>query len=392
MATLTPGEWQTHEFYVYQHQPPVTKKEGESAYRKKYGEPFTEDDLHAILPQASVIRVIEKIRGERGDKKTWYLAFVPENPEAVAARVQARGSETAEILKATQEAMKASSAITNEAMTAGLGVLAEAQKRSIEMMPKPGSLAEELAQLKAAGLLNTGGGFDFAKLKDLIVFVLPTLKDLGILRPAVNPEKVQFSELAGAIKFVRTLGIEPGEALDGAEKVSPWIGVAQTIGPAVMGSLERITGNLARMLEIRYRLAGGTQPNSPEPGASVTSQALPAQAAPAVVATGNSPTSAAGVPPQITTLDDWLKQQVLRFYTESKAPRQVARWLRMTVPELAAQLAAAPEPMIEQFFSADPILSKIGTDERAQSWRAGVIAQLQGSSEEKEPAAVVAPA
>jgi hypothetical protein len=64
----------------------------------------------------------------------------------------------------------------------------------------------------------------------------------------------------------------------------------------------------------------------------------------------------------------------------------------MTVPELAAQLAAAPEPMIEQFFSADPILSKIGTDERAQSWRAGVIAQLQGSSEEKEPAAVVAPA
>jgi hypothetical protein len=396
MAGLTPGEWQTHEFYVYQHQPPVTKKEGESAYRKKYGEPFTQDDLHAILPQASVIRIIEKIRGERGDKKTWYIAFVPENPEAAARTVAARGSETAEILKATQEAMKASSAITNEAMTAGLGVLAEAQKRSIEMMPKQGSLASELADLKNAGLLNTGGAFDFDKLKGLITFVLPMLKDMGILRAPADPAKAQFSDLTAMFKFVRTLGIEPGEGLDAAEKASPWISVFQSVGPGIFKSIENVTGNIARMLEIRFALAGGRLPQSVSPpaNAQVTVQASPVSPEP-TPATGpaSPPTpSAAGVPPQqITTLEDWLKNQILRFYVENMAPRRVARWLRMTVPEMAVTLEKAPEPMVEQFWASDPILSKIDGAEKGKAWRASVIAQLKGEKgEEKESAAAKA--
>jgi hypothetical protein len=388
MASLTPGEWQTHEFYVYQQQPPVTKKEGESAYRKKYGEPFTQDDLHAILPQASVIRVIEKIKGERGDRKTWYIAFVPENPEAVTARAVARGSETAEILHATQEAMKASSTITNAAMTAGLDVLAEAQKRAIEMMPKPGSLASELADLQKAGLLNTGEGFDFEKLKGLIAFVLPLLKETGLIRPPTDAAKAQFSDLTGMIKFVRTLGIEPGEAIQGAEKSSPWISVFQSVGPVIFKSIENTTSNIARMLEMRFALAGGrvspgaTPPANPQ----VTVQASPIspEPAPATPAAAPPASPAAGVPPQMTTLEDWLKTQILRFYGENMAPRRVARWLRMTVPDMATTLENAPEPMVQQFWETDPILSKIDGEEKGKAWRAGVIAQLKGEKAEEK--------
>ena len=86
----------------------------------------------------------------------------------------------------------------------------------------------------------------------------------------------------------------------------------------------------------------------------------------------------------MTTLEDWLKTQILRFYGENMAPRRVARWLRMTVPDMATTLENAPEPMVQQFWETDPILSKIDGEEKGKAWRAGVIAQLKGEKAEEK--------
>src|SRR5208282_95294 len=144
--------------------------------------------------------------------------------------------------------------LQREAVRQGMGILGDAYKQGMLMMPKPGSTADELVKLKEAGLLNTGNsnGFGLADIKVLLEWGLPRLREMGILgtiAKEADPKK-EFEKVLELIEVVETrFGRSKGEA-------SVWPTVIQTFGPPIVKMFDNITANVADIFRARAAMSG----------------------------------------------------------------------------------------------------------------------------------------
>jgi hypothetical protein len=204
------GSLTKRKFYVSQIEPPVTKAEGEPGYARIFSSRFGPDDIKALNPQAIRWRIIEKVMGLPGTRRMWFIAMMPEKnpPPGGAPSAVASNSEMGQALKTVVDLASDRTGVQREAMQQSMEVMSEAYKKGIEMMPKPGSIAEELKGLKDAGLLTIGnqGGFGLAEFKTLLEWGLPKLKELGLLgaTPKEADPKKEFERVVDLIDVIET--------------------------------------------------------------------------------------------------------------------------------------------------------------------------------------------
>lgn len=369
-------------YYVYQDQPAVTKKEGESAYAKIFSQRFTHDDLRALNPMATRWKIIEKVMGDRTSRKTFYVAMMPAAAAPAAAMPMlgvGQPSEMGQALKTVVDLAADRTGVQREAMKQSMDVMGEAYKRGIEMMPRSSSIADELGKLKTAGLLNmgNGNGFGFAEVKVLLEWGLPKLKELGIIgspEKTADPKK-EFERLVEMIDVIET---RFGKAAKGSDQV--WPMVFQTFGPSVVKLVDNITLNIPDIFRAKAAMSGNPLPE--RPAQQPVAEVMPSQP-------GQQPptTSPNGQP----SAQDYIKMRFVvlcRQELEEETPEaeNIAKWLEMTCPQLAELLAKTPEDGVMQFLSVDSILKEIGMDEKSMSLKKAVYAELVKDAKQSEPA------
>lgn len=358
-------------YYVYQDQPAVTKKEGESAYAKIYSQRFTADDLRALNPSATRWKIIEKVMGDRTSRKTFYVAMMPAAaaPGSVSPLLAAQPSEMGQALKTVVDLAADRTGVQREAMHQSMQVMGEAYKRGIEMMPKSGSIADELGKLKEAGLLNlgnTGPAFGLTEVKGLLEWGLPKLKEWGFMvQPEKNADpKKEFERVVELIDVIET---RFGKAAKGSDQV--WPMVIQTFGPSVVKLVDNITLNIADIFRAKAAMSGNPLPERP-----VQQPVAEATASPGAIQT-----------PQATNVQpsaqDYIKMRFVvlcREEADQEKPdaENIANWLEMTAPQLAELLAKTAEDGVMQFLAVDSILKEIGFDEKAMALKKAIYAEL----------------
>jgi len=257
--------------------------------------------------------------------------------------------------------------LQREAMQSSIQMLGDAHRQSVEIMGKPSSIADELAKLKSAGLLNVGGngGFNFADLKELLAWGIPLLKEQGIIgkaAAATEPKK----ELDRALELIDVIQGRFGKAAKGEPDI--WPLVIQTFGPSVVKAVETISSNIADIFRTRAAMAGVTVPTTSNPETKPAEPAAPAL-------------PAATPKEQPPTAQDYVKLRLValvldELQEEKPDPENIANWLEMTAPQLAQLLAKTPEDGVLNFLNADAILAQIGNDEKAIAFKKAIIAEL----------------
>ena len=362
-------------YYIYQDQPAVTKKEGESAYAKIFSQRFTADDLRAINPQATRWKIIEKVMGDRTRRDTYYVAMMPQQttqggPTPATVGMGAVQSDMATTLKTVVDLASDRTGVQRQAMTQSIDIMGEAYKTGLEMMkPQSGSLAKQLTELKEAGLLATGntGGMDLEKIQKLIEWGIPLLRNSGIL-PAITAAKDPKKELESTLEFLDAIQERFGKASKG--EPSLWPIVVQTFGPSVVRMLDNMTSNVADIFRAKAAMAGITVQPSPKVAEAGTEAAAATPAAQPPAPEDQAPSAQDYVKLCFVRLcQDELKE-------EKPDAENIANWLEMTAPQLAELLAKTPEPGVMQFLDVDAILKYIGSDEKAMTFKKAVYAEL----------------
>ena len=366
------------EIYVWQIEPGITKKEGEPGYAIRSCAPVSLDMISDRLPLATRVKIMQKVRGDRS-RKIWMVALVPK-PAAPAGATQSAGvgSDAVAMLNKGAEMLKATTAISETAMGKSVEIMGDAYRQAVQLQAKPGeSTADVLVKMKELGLLKSDSGFDFEKAKGFLSFGVELLKSAGVVGGAPKEAaKNKLGEISEILDFFESRGMRGAAA-----ETSPWMGLLTTLAPAALRSLENVTANLTRIMELRL---AGTAVTSPAAAA-----ASPAQ--PALPSTASAP-PAASVPPGATpasqeqNIGNWIKQNLVALYKAGYTPRRVAQWVEMTAPGLIAELAKVPDAVALTLFNADPILQQLGQDAQATEFKAELLKRLK-AAKPAEPAA-----
>jgi hypothetical protein len=357
------GSLVKRKYYLYQDQPPPGKVDGEPGYAAVWCKRFSADDLRVLNPNVTRWKIIEKVMGDIGSRKTWLVSMMPLPPNAtVAPGTVPATSEMGQAFKTVAELAQDRTGVQREAMTASMGILGEAYKRGIDMMPKPGSFAEELKTLKETGLLNIekpNGGFGLTEVKGLLEWGLPRLKELGLLGAVTPPDsKKELDRVLGLIDVI--------ENRFGKSKRddSVWPLVIQTFGPSLAGSLERISFNVARMIEAK----AGLPVSAPAPAAGNGEANVARVSSPATPGEQLAPAAQPGQP--VMSPQDYVKLRLVALCYEelmedSPDASNIANWLHMTAPQLTRQLVGLPEAGVMGFLNSDPVLKTVTSRDNA---------------------------
>jgi hypothetical protein len=152
-----------------------------------------------------------------------------------------------------------------------------------------------------------------------------------------------------------------------------WLNLLSTFGPQVAKTLENVTGNVVRILELRSGLAGTPGGGTAIVPASAMQPALqPAPPPTAAPPANGTPATAPG-----QNISDWIKQQLVNLYKAGYNARRIALWVEMTAPELITELSKVPDALAVKLFDADPILYNIGQDDPANEFKAALLKRLR---------------
>jgi hypothetical protein len=383
LDSLKDDDWPKRVFYVYQLEPPITKVVGQAAYREKFQSKFNVEMLRDLDPNVRVWKVMEKVYGSPGQRAVWIIPVVPRaQSSADHAAVAAATSDSARIFDKGAEVLERAQAITQSAVNKSVEIMGGAYQKAVEMQAKPAeSTADVLVKMKELGLLKGESGLDFEKIQNFFGFALTALKEAGIIgvKPQENA-KNKLGEITEILDFFEQRGLRGA-----APEASPWLQLLASFGPQVAKTLENVTGNVVRILELRAGLAGTPAAGPPAaPSPSAIQPPLPSAppAAPTAPPNGTPPANQ----PQI--ISEWIKAQLVNLYKGGYNARQVARWVEMTAPDLITELSKVPDAMALALFDADPVLHNIGQDDAAKEFKAALLKRLRESAAKpEEPAA-----
>jgi len=359
LESLTDKDIQGREFWVYQLEPPPTKKQGEPAYITVFKEKFGPDTLAQQFPHVITFKIWEKILGSNS-RRIWWHQQVPRSANSgspgLGGTSAASGQASESVMRELTASFTKSPELLQKAASQGLDIQAAAFRAALETAGKPTDLIEGLIKARAAGLLPEAAKFDWKEVRETVKDLLVFLKDQGVI--GRTPEKIHYNELTEIINFVRELD---GGRSDG--KTSIW----EQIAPRALQTLENITGNIANIANTRRP---AVVPNGPAP--AVAAAASGASAEPAKPP---SPASTAPAPRAVTpeeardVINTWIAARVLELYMEKDEKGEplndaetVGNWLGLTAPDLAALIEQAPGDAALNFLKGHPIIGKIAQD------------------------------
>jgi len=223
--------------------------------------------------------------------------------------------------------------------------------------------------------LNTGGtGMDLDKIKALVEWSIPMLKEAGLIRPASqeDPEK----KLDGLFRLLDVMETRFGKS---DSKAGTLVTVLQTVGPQLAKSLENISNNIALVFQARASMSTAPQLAGASIQANTAPPGNPASAPPSI-----PPTRPDNISPQ-----DYIKIRLVELCHEELEggdpdAENIANWLQMTAPQLAGLLANASEAEVLKFLEADHILVQIGSSSEAVKFKTMVIRELSKAVKEAQ--------
>lgn len=361
ISELKPDDWRNRSFYIWQIEPPITKKEGEPAYVVQWSEPFTADMLQARAPDGKRFKIMEKVTGQR-ERPIWFIAMVPRSPAQAAASAQnasvGNNPDLRQLASDMTKALQSSPQLVEEASRAGLKIVGDAYKTALDTAGKPMDVVGSLIQLQTAGLISKPEAFNWKEAKEFARELLPTIKEmLG----GGSKAKSGIEEIRDLLGLMDELGV-----LGGGRNGSIWADLAPKIGE----SLEKVTGNIATIMSARRTIIQqpanptATRVNGAEPPHPAEPQAPAAQSTPAEQARELQ-----------AKIEMWLKIRFIELYSDKDEKGEhttdaetLGNWVAMTIPQLAQLLEVAPMEQAMEFFKKDPILGPIANDEKGAKY------------------------
>jgi hypothetical protein len=375
IAELTDKDWQNRSFYVWQIEPPITKKEGEPAYVVQWSERFTPDMIQARAPEGKRFKIMEKVTGRR-ERPIWFIAMVPRSPAQPSSSAQSYAGngnpDLRQLASDMTKALSSSPQLLEEASRKGLAIVGDAYATALSTAGKPANIVEGLIQLQTAGIIPRSEPFNWKEMRELIKEILPAVKEIT---GAGSKAKSGIEEIRELVSFMDELGVL------GRGNVSIWAELA----PKLAETAKDISGNIAQIVNARRPFV--QQPPQPNPtvtrvneGSTATTSAAPAAAAPSPQV---SPADA--MRDLQAKIEMWLKLRFVELYSEKDEKGEhfndaetLGSWIQLTIPQLAALLEVAPMDKAMEFFKADPILAQIATDENGVKYLEEVIKAIKG--------------
>jgi hypothetical protein len=366
VAGIKPEDWRNRSFYIWQIEPPITKKEGEPAYVVQWQEPFTPEMLSQRAPEGKRFKIMEKVTGRR-ERPIWFIAMVPRpgqvQPGAVTQQNsgQAMGNDTAQVLRDATNALKQSPQLLDEAARKGQEMMSRAYTSALETVAKPVDVTESIIKLQTAGIIpKPGAAFDWKGAFDFFRQALPLVKDalheMGFKPQAV--EKAKFGEMREMLEFLDEVG-----GLKAGAKSNPWLELA----PKLLSTLETVSGNVARSVGARQAPPGVPEASNPaqQPTAGPNGVGAPPAAVPAVQQEDHG-------------IQNFIKHKIVEFFYKKDEVEleTVAVWIEMTAPDLASLLRSVPKDQILPQLKSDSILGPVAADPAGSKFFEDVIDAL----------------